>query len=146
MVKLTKLNRKTTRELYKKIYLARIEGNDYYNLTVMFKCSRTTVERAIKWAKKFLFEFPKDAELVKNMLSDILNRKSTLRNEMKKLEPTDKVKYNREIRELDNQILVLLGLVKDRKGMEDMSGISDMELLRFIEGEKKIFEGSNENG
>lgn len=73
MVKVDKVDRKTTRDLYENIYLARIEGNSVQKLTKIFDCSKSTVHRAIMWCKRFVFEFPRDEELVKNMLADILN-------------------------------------------------------------------------
>jgi len=150
----TDTNHKPTRALYKRIYRAYVLGLSHAELREKFKCSQSTVERALDWCKKNGIKsiLPEDKELTESTLAYINERRARLgiifnsmiedienradgEEKSKSLIVTEDnmLKISKEIRELDTQRLTVKGLIEHKFGIShDLSKISDEDLMKYI--------------
>ena len=142
------IDRKTTKNLYRKIYRARLDGHSHASLREIFNCSQSTIERAINFGNNFYREIPVDSTLIKNQIEDYLSQRASLRDDFREAEnKSDKVKLSKSIIELDEKILILINMLARQLGSEDNTGImSDSEILDFIDKNRNIIKPESPEG
>lgn len=105
---------KERKALYKKAFALWKMGLTQNEVAKEIQSHVSTVQRAISWCKNFGYGVPTNNEALEQILLDKITRKVKLRNLLNKqgLSISDKCKLNREISNLDTEILQLKGVLR----------------------------------